>query len=418
MRFWPNPNSLLCLIVLATLAAVACQPASAQSNPAAAAPSPTASAPAVTQLHYLAPSASLAPPRPAAAAVPAASSNGPDPGRKWEVEFHAGFMLASDPRGGTGALPGPGPTFNTVGPSTTRAVPSFYFGDGSLLTGQFATALGNPNLTGSVQPLDPILTSSAVNRGHGAALGARLSRDLTPRFGVELNLDYNSGTLSITHRALDGIAASNSSWGQYFTNFVNPAVCGACTAVSASSVPVIHNDQGHQLFVTGGVNVNLVTQGRVVPYLSGGLGVINDLGDTPFATLTGNYQYTFIGTQTFHAVDLVTLRYQEDNHMFTGYFGGGVKYYVTPRWGIRVDVRDSISPNSVRNLLDANGSEVQVGAAGTCAIFGVSPDLQDCNNPAVGKSTLSGAPFTGFRTFSGDGIRHQLTVTGGLFWRF
>ncbi len=405
-------RALLLLLSLIVAVAVVTLPAAAQgpnsgSPVAAAASSATAPAP------YNPAAAAFAPPKPA----PADSSEGPDPDRKWEVEFHGGFMLASNPRGGTGVLPAAGPTFTTVLGSTTRAVPSFFFGDGALLTSQFVTALGDPDVIAGVTGLDTALTSSSTNRQHGGAFGARISRELTPRFGVELNLDFATGGLKITNRALNDITASTSSWQLFFNKLNTPPVCPACTATTVTAVPVVHREGGHQLFFTGGVNVNLVKESRTIPYLSLGLGMVANTGDTPIATLTGNYQYTF-GGQTYHATDVATMHYGLDDYQFTGYFGGGVKHYITPRWGIRVDFRDYLTSNVVHTLLDANGSEAQVGAAGSCAGFDVSPDIQDCNNPATGNSTLSGAPFTNFRTFSGDGIRHQLTFTAGIFWRF
>jgi len=45
------------------------------------------------------------------------------------------------------------------------------------------------------------------------------------------------------------------------------------------------------------------------------------------------------------------------------------------------------------------------------------PPLQFSTVPGV-PSNLSGAPISGFKTFTGTGIEHHVGVTAGLFWRF
>ena len=66
----------------------------------------------------------------------------PAPERKWEVEVHGGGIRSTTPTDGTGALPAPGPTIPStfVGGGATRAVSSWYFGDGAALLNQAADA--------------------------------------------------------------------------------------------------------------------------------------------------------------------------------------------------------------------------------------------------------------------------------------
>ncbi|HXZ27643.1 MAG TPA: hypothetical protein VEG08_06540, partial [Terriglobales bacterium] len=105
---------------------------------------------------------------------------------------------------------------------------------------------------------------------------------------------------------------------------------------------------------------------------------------------------------------------------FVGYVGVGAKYYVTPHWGFRFDVRDHISANGISNLLSASPSVVLVPAGtGGCAIAGGAPNiLVFCNDATAGNSSLSGPAISNFHTFSGSGALHQVSVTGGLFFRF
>ncbi|HXZ27401.1 MAG TPA: OmpA family protein [Terriglobales bacterium] len=416
-----SPRALFFFLsVMVVLVALVSLPALAQDTPPAA-PSATAatsssSSQAPPPYHPAAPAFATPKPKPAPAG---ASDEGPDWDKRWEVEFHGGGMLANTPTSGSSNLPNPGLTFTTfLGFSDTRQVPSFYFGDGALLTNQFVTALGNPNLTTGVTPLDPVLTNSVVKRRNGGIFGGRLSYEFSPRVNLEGTFDYSLGSLGYTPGALLNVQATSDSWQTFFLAANSPLICGpGCTAESSSSTVGVHTDVGHNYMLTGAVNINALTSGKWIPYFTVGVGLLGNTGDTPFITLAGDYQYTF-GGQTYNAIDLVRVHTTVDDRSFVGIIGAGLKYYVTPRWGIRADLRDYISPNSISTLLDANGSEVQVGAGGFCAAFGVTPDIQDCNNPAVGVSTLSAFPFTNFRTFSGSGAMHQVAITAGVFYRF
>src|SRR5262245_2193518 len=97
----------------------------------------------------------------------------------WEIEIHGGGLTASSP-GGSGSLPGPGPVIPEWG-GPTRAVPSWYFGDGTALFNEVARLPGLPQLQG----LDPVLQSGVLERGTGPTLGVRVSRRVSPRFRLE-----------------------------------------------------------------------------------------------------------------------------------------------------------------------------------------------------------------------------------------
>ncbi len=363
--------------------------------------------------------ASATPYNPAAAAfaTPApkparpAASEGPDPDRKWEVEFHGGGAFATNPDGGSSFLPAPGTPFTTVTGPTSRAISSYYFGDGTLLYNQAVDAAGFVGITAHIVPLDPILTRPTANRNHGAAFGLRASRDISPRWAIEVNLDYSLGEMELNSAALAGIEASRASWatawGQNLSGFA-PVI---------SSVSTIHRREGHQLFGTAGANVNLLTEGRLIPYLSFGGGALANTGDLPSAALVGNFSVTIFGIP-HNNTDAVLINWEMPGVQGVGYVGGGVKYYVTPRWGIRFDVRDYLSANGLRQTISAV-PDVRTLAPGGAQVFSVvSPTLQLSNNPAIARDTLSGPVLNHFRTFSGDGIRNQIVVSGGVFLRF
>ncbi|HXZ27906.1 MAG TPA: hypothetical protein VEG08_07900 [Terriglobales bacterium] len=409
MRKLDAPRATILMLGLAVLlAALICLPVAAQEAPATSSSVAAAAQASPSPAPYQPAAVAFATPRPAAAA---ASSDGPDPDRKWEVEFHGGGLLATSPSSGGVALPDPGVPFATVvGPS--RFESSWYFGDGAALYNQFVSAFAAPGLTNTISPLDPALNSEVVHRQHGAAFGGRLYRELSPRWGVELNFDYNLGELEMSDRGLNQIAATSASWQAAFTQMTT--FIGA-TGVTVTSTAAAHRSDGHQALITGGAVLNLKTEGRAIPYLTFGLGVIHNTGDMPFATLVGNYSFTFAGAP-FNETDAVGMRYTISDNVVTGYVGAGLKYYVTPHWGIRMDVRDYLSPNTIDNLVDASPSRV-LGAPNVAFVFISSPTIQFSNNAALA-DTLTGPVITGFRTFSSNGVQQQIGISGGIFFRF
>src|SRR5262245_46241379 len=124
----------------------------------------------------------------------------PNQTAKWEVEFHGGGLFSTNPTGGTTSLPAPGQPFLTgaananAAPLPSRYEPSWYFGDGTLLFNQAATALGPPD---RIVPLDPVLARPLGEHRGGGSVGVRISRVLTPRVTAELSVDYGLATLRI-----------------------------------------------------------------------------------------------------------------------------------------------------------------------------------------------------------------------------
>ena len=82
-----------------------------------------------------------------AAASPAAAQTAGS--GKWEIEFHGGGLLPTNPTGGTVSLPGPGEVFTSpsnvpaIGPAvhSSRRQSSWYFGDGAILFNGLAETL-------------------------------------------------------------------------------------------------------------------------------------------------------------------------------------------------------------------------------------------------------------------------------------
>lgn len=357
---------------------------------------------------------------------------------KWEIEFHGGGMVPTNPTGGTVSLPGPGQAFMSAGAVTvdgvlvatpSRRESSWYFGDGAVLFNQVALSLAARGIVfpGRIATLDPVLGRSFGERRRGGSIGARVTRVLTPRFSAELSVDYSLARIQATQANSDAIEATRASFIPAFQGLItfNPLrVLNSLTSAAA-----LESEGGHQLFTSGALIINLRTTGDVIPYATVGVGLISTTGKMPSATLKGNYQFlTPTVGAPINETDNVTVRDARDDHTAAGILGGGVKYHISPRWGIRVDARVSLSENTASTLLDAAPNVVLGLLPAGRSVLAADPTIQFSNNSsipvtalgvtAVAASTLTGPALTGLRTFSGSGVSSHTNIAAGIFWRF
>ncbi len=348
--------------------------------------------------------------------------------QQWELEVHGGVALTHTPRSGESSLPPPGPSIPTYDVGTSRRVASWLFGDGSTQLNQVIASLGRgPQLV----PLDPVLRSQALARDAAGSFGFRLGRRLNARLTAELSVDWNLARLKLSGDTLAGIEVTRASFVPAWSNVLSPF-----TSPAATSVATLRDRGGRQLVVTGALSVSLKTTGRLTPYLTLGGGYLSNSGDTLGATLVGDYQFQVIAVyprpllcpicpnplvlSPIHETDTVTLRYTSESSFF-GMLGFGLKYQVSPRWGIRADVRAHLVPNRTQSRLDASPAtdsdalaHASVGVAPAPTLrfgSGLNPDF----SPA---RTLSGERISGFETFTGTGIQSRLAVTAGVFLSF
>ena len=348
---------------------------------------------------------------------------------KWEVEFHGGGLFSTNPTGGAISLPAPGQPFTTVpltataAPLPSRYEPSWYFGDGTLLFNQAATALGQ--LPDHIVPLDPVLAGPLGEHRGGGSVGVRVSRVLTPRVTAELSVDYGFATLRITPANAEAIEITGASFIQAWRRVIlfNPNR----VLNSVTSTATLADGSARQLFTSGAVSINLATNGALIPYVTVGAGVASLTGDLPSATLTGNYRFLLGSGPPIDETDNVTVHDARTRHTRAGVLGGGVKYLVSSRWGLRFDARVVLSAAAANTDLDASPNVARLTPPGRGALGG-SPSIQFSNNSsdpvttmgvtAVAASSLTGPPLSGHRTFTASGARSQANVTVGVFWRF
>ena len=361
----------------------------------------------------------------------------------WQIEIHGAGVLPGNQTSGTAKLPAPGETIATAGIygppappvlvlASSRRISSWYFGDGAVLFDQAATAVAaNPvamtaPFPGRIVALDPVLGTSLGSVDRGAGIGIRLTRMVTPRFDVELSVDYSVTRMSISDTNRDAIEATRASFIPAFQGVITSNPSRAVTRLT--SVSTFEEGSAHHLFTSGTLILNLKTTGTVTPYAALGAGVVTILGDRPVTTLTGNYQFSNVTTgASFNETDSIVVRDTRSTRTAMAVLGGGVKYHVSRRWGIRIDARVFIGNNSGSTELDSTPSVTLGQLPAGRVTLNSDPTIQFGNSsgPVTGLgvtapalSTLSGPALSGFQSWSADGISTHTTLATGVYFRF
>ena len=338
---------------------------------------------------------------------------------KWEFEVHFGGAFGSQPTGGTAVGTFPvGESFTaplTGAPS--RYASTWYFGDGARLLNQIAAGFIVVPTSTRIQTLDPVLTRAGIERKRGLSVGGRVSRRLTSRLSAEFNVDSVARTINLTGATLTGVEATRASFGPVWNAIIATGGGVLFTNGSTSSTTALTDgtDTRHTS-VTGAVNIALTTGTRVVPYLTAGGGVVIRSGDLPSATLTGNYQFSFVGLAPLNESDVVKVHFAAKDRAPVGVFGGGIKYALSGRHGLRADLRVNLSRNSLDTLVDAQPARV-IGTPPFSIPSTTVPALVFSNTPAT-RSSLSGPAISDLKTFTGSGTDVQSSLTVGYFVRF
>jgi hypothetical protein len=279
---------------------------------------------------------------------------------------------------------------------------------------------------GRIVALDAVLGKSLGQARRGGSIGVRVGRTLTPRLSVELSVDYNLARLRVAQATSDAIGATAASFISAFSGLITSNA--GRTLTSVTSTAALEGGRAHHLLTSGALIINLRTPGRVTPYATLGASVISVHGRLPRTVLTGNYQFSNNASgAVFNETDNVTVRDTRTTHSFAGMVGGGVKYHVSPRWGIRLDARVSLSKNTGSTALDATPNVALGQLPAGRVTLNADPTIQFGNSPnpvtglgvtAVTPSSLSGPALTGVRTWSGSGGSSHSTFAAGIFWQF
>lgn len=330
--------------------------------------------------------------------------------RGWDVEGYGGMVAARTAGEGTRTLPVAGPpivTSNPIFPS--RAIPSWFFGDGATLLNGLNAEFGKP---GRITPLE--VAFAPLDSAHVASVGVRVRRRLSERLSAEIGVeaftrpeDKSSGLDAI-------VEASRGSFRTAFTDLLSSgpfsAVVVDATGTTAAEV------RRRETAATFALSARLPPWGSYVPYLTFGGGVLTGSGSLPSASLQGRSRFSILNEIAIDETDRVSIRYTR-RASFVAVLGGGLQHDVSDRWGFRADARMLLGPDSTRVVIDATPSSARTGPSGFIESF-TNPAVQFSNDPNTGRrSTLSAPPLQGFEVFSG-GLQTRTVVTVGIFRRF
>jgi len=299
-------------------------------------------------------------------------------------------------------------------------VSSWLFGDGSQLLNGIVGSNPGFNQPQRITPLDSVLNNPLADRKSGGNVGFRVSRDLTPRFTAEFNFDYAQTPMQLRSGVQSGLDTTTNSFRTVFQNdvFLPSTVIFVGKTVSASNS--LQVEDGSEILTTGAIRLNLLTQGRFRPYVTGGAGVVKQRGSAPTASATGAYSFQVGGFFPMSERDTVAIRQTFDESMFVGLVGGGVHVPINPRSGIRVDVRAHLGSTTDRTLLSATPN-VAIAAAAFQLASGTNPSISfsSFQEPStVPPSSLSGPNITDFTTFEASKTRTHTLFAFGYYFRF
>lgn len=319
---------------------------------------------------------------------------------KWEVEIHGGFMRSSE-SGGYSLFPS-AEEYLLEGSGAqgykSKRVSTWYIGEGATLLGA-STSLQDELIKPIVKPSDKLY-------------GFRVSRSFNKWLGAEFTLD-RAGKLELTDEAIAGIKAADANFLKFWQRLNVPG------NTEASSSASISPNGGHQTFAIGALVVNLPKAFGMVPYVTGGAGVLITGDKTAGATLEGSYG----GPSALETDTLSIAVKRSSNRKLAEMVGFGVKINLTSHVGLRVDARAYFHKNTTTTLVNASHTNTPNAAwvikATPRTGAPATPDIQRLNGPGVQSySTLSGPAISNLKTYYGYGTQRTIPVSIGLFYRF
>jgi hypothetical protein len=297
----------------------------------------------------------------------------------------------------------------------SRAVPSWFFGDGARLVNQVAEqfqnaggGLGFARMT----PLDEVLGSNIADVDQGTGFGIRFGRRLVSRLGVELSVDWNNSSVAFTNSARDAIEQTRESFADTFTDLLDVA---PVTNVAVSASAVYRDGSAQQTTIAGAFTVGLGTIGIVSPYALFGGGIVRNSGTLPDITLRGNYQFRHLGIASMNETDVVTIRLRRREQMPLAVLGTGVVVNFGEHNGLRLDVRVHATEGDLTTIVSAAPSASSGTPTGVLP-SNTTPGIQFSTVNGI-RSSLGGAMLE-TETFSPGDYSARVLVSAGYVIRF
>jgi hypothetical protein len=342
------------------------------------------------------------------AAIPAlAQPAAAPPSRAWTIDVHGGVINGAGALSGQGQLPPPGEPYSVAVMFQSRKVPTWFFGDGPLLFNQFRAASPPQQVAiPGIVPLDDTLQRGIVRHGGGGVFGARVSRAVGGRFGLEFTVDRHGTARRFTDDVGSAIETTRRTYAEAMAGFW-------ARQSPATTELTITDDFGSELVIAGAVNVTLTRSARLESYVTIGAGAAQALGDAPAFTIIGHNRPLQGDVVALDETDRFTVTTEaRPGAVFLA--GGGVMRSIGSRGGIRLDARMQMTQDRMATRVSATPSvaaDIQI-----VVVRAVTPTIVFSAFPPIPNS-LS-ATLTDFESFAGSGTRTQVSLTAGYFFRF
>jgi hypothetical protein len=345
----------------------------------------------------------------------AQTTSGQPQSSRWTFEVYGGGAAPTISTSGSPLTTFPiGPSFTTDAGRPSRLQSSWYFGDGARMLNDALAEFARLNGTSfaRVVSLDAALTANALSKSGGATFGARLGRSLSPKLGIEIGVERSKTPLAFTNAFTNALEASSNSFQAAFQDLLNSA---PASGVDVTSTLDVSGVSGRETRVTGALRYTLVQNGKTTAYATVGGGLAMADGDGPEATLVGSYAFRYFGAFPIRERDRTFIRVDQPGKTAMAMVGGGITYDVTPRVGVRVDVRMSLSGNKA-SLLVSGSPDITEQTTAAVLSSATTPGLQFSSRAGT-LSSLGGANSK-LTTFVGSGRNRHVSFTIGLFRRF
>ena len=330
-------------------------------------------------------------------------------GPQWEVSFHGGFATGSATPAGVSSVPPAGETFTMAdGVTPTRAVSSWYFGDGTLLLNQVLQSRGVTTRLDALHLPD----WPAASRQSGLQVGARIARHVKGGVWLEFGADVGLDPLGFGDEVRDRVENTRADFESAFMALAAsaPAIIAASTVTSTADFAA----NGGRVIVSGVIQYR--GDGPVMrPYLLAGMGAAAAFGDPATLTLTGTYRFTPPGQAAIEETDSMRLAYEASGSL-VWILGGGMMRDLSKSSAYRVEVRLLASTTKLSGVLDAAPSRLTASPGGAVILNGTTPGLQFSSSTI--RPTLSGVAHQRFDAFRGEGGALQWVLSAAYVRRF
>ena len=336
---------------------------------------------------------------------------------KLTIELYGGGSVASGSSSGTPIAGFPvGTPFTLASGQPSRAVSSWFFGDGALLLNQVLAQFATNAATTfpRIASLDDALRSGGGKQGSGALFGLRVGGAVTEKISLEFGIERGLAKMELSDAFSNALQEASDTFEESFTALLSTA---PLTNLSVNSTVTSRDSSSAQTRFSAALKWTVYGGGRLQAYLAGGGGVIINSGDAPQSVLNGRYTFRFFGQFPMDESDrvVVTLDQKKTNPM--GLVGAGFTYDLSSSSGLRADVRlllssmkDRVTMTTAPGVVAGTPTQVLTTAAN------INPGLQFSTQSGV-RSSLSG-PNENLTIFTGSGLSKQIAFSLGIFKRF